>query len=225
MYVDLDKLVGNEEIASIIIRLMMACNDLTLTNTCLGRYRDDNTQKNKYINDGACMYFIRLQIGHLYEGLKIIKEIYKNKRLKSFVDTCSPDVQTAFKNLCKYIPGGQERKKFEKYFGNIRHNLTFHYHESGVWIKRALRERINKKKQKSAPITLGAVQDTRYQLADQIVDTIVCRNIFGISYDIDLQSDTKVLDEILLFGSLIARDFVGFTGEFIHNYIENNLSI
>lgn len=225
MYIDLDKLIGNEEIATNIIRLMMACNDLTLTNVCLAKYRDDLTQKNKYINDGACMYFIRLQIGHLHEGLKIIREINSNKRLRSFIDTCSSDAKIAFKNLCKYIPGGKERHKFEGYFGKIRHNLTFHYQESGDLIKRALQERIYKKKQKSAPVTFGEVQETRYQLADQIIDSIVCRNIFGIPYTVDLQKDRKELDKILLFGSGIARNLIGFGGEFIHNYIERNLSV
>lgn len=226
MFVDLNKLIGNEEIAATIIRLMMACNDLTLTNTCLAQYRDGITPKNKYINDGACMYFIRLQIGHLHEGLKVIKGIYGNQRLRNFVKTCSPDAKIAFKNLCKYIPGGKERDKFEKYFGKIRHNLTFHYQESGDLIKKALRERIYKKGQMSAPITFGEVKKTRYEIADQIVDTIVCRNIFGIPYTIvDLQKDRKELDKILMFGSEIAINFIGFGGEFMHNYIERNISI
>ena len=224
MYLSLNKLIANEEIAVILIRLMMACNDLTLTNTCLTKYQDSNTQKNKYINDGACMYFVRLQIGHLHEGLKVIKEIYDNETLENFVKTCSCDAKIAFKILCKYIPGGKERTKFEKYFGKIRHNLVFHYQESGDWIKKALRERIDKKGQTSARITLGEVQKTRYDIADQVVDTIVCRNIFGIPYTVaDLQKDRKELDKILMFGSEIAKNFIGFSGEFLHNYVEKNV--
>ncbi len=226
MFIELNKLIANEEIAITIIRLMMACNDLTLINTCLAKYQDDKTQKNKYINDGACMYFVRLQVGHLHEGLKVIEDLNNSERLKNFVETCSFDAKVAFRNLCKYIPGGQERDKFEKYFGKIRHNLTFHYQESGAWIIKALRERIDKKEQTTAHITFGEVQKTRYGLADQIVDTIVCRNIFGIPYSVaNLQKDRKELDEILMLGSRIGRDFVGFGGEFTHNYVEKNLSI
>lgn len=226
MLIDLNKLIGNKKIAVTIIRLMMACNDLTLINTCLAQYQDSTTSKNKYINDGACMYFVRLQIGHLHEGLKVIKEIYDNQRLRNFVKTCSSDAKIAFKDLCKYVPKGKKRNKFEKYFGKIRHNLIFHYDESGSWIIRALRERIAIKKQKSAPITFGDVQETRYNLADWILDTIVCRNIFGIPYTVvDLQKNRKELDKILMFGSEIVKSFIGFGGEFIHNYTESNISI
>lgn len=225
MYIKLDKLASKGETANTVIRLMMACNDLTLTNSCLGRYIDENNMKNKYLNDGACMYFVRLQIGHLHEGLKVIKEISDNKQLNNFVNSCSRDSQAAFKRLCRYIPSGAKRSDFDKYFGRIRHNLVFHYHESGQWIEKALSERINIKKQISSPVDLDEVSKTRYELADQIMDSIVCRNLFEIPYSVDLIKNREPLDKILDLGAGIARDFVGFGGEFIHNFIERELSI
>ena len=225
MYINLNKLNFDEEIAATIIRLMMACNDNTLANTCLAIYKDNTTEKNKYINDGACMYFVRQQIGHTHEGLKIIKEISDNPRLKNFVNKCSNDAQQAFQRLCQYILGGKKRHEYEKYFGRIRHNFAFHYHESGDWIKQSLKEKLNIKKQNTAPITLGEVNKTRYNLADQIVDNIVCRKIFGIPYEINFEKDRIAVDKILKFGSDIARDLIGFGGEFIHNYSEENLLI
>lgn len=225
MYIDLDKLNYDEKIATTIVRLMMACNDLTLANACYARYQDETNKANKYIKDGACMYFVRLQIGHLHEGLKIIKDIHDNDKLKNFINQCSPDGKSAFKRLCQYMPGGNKRSNFDKYFGVIRHNLVFHYHENGDWIRQALKERIKIKKQKTSPIKFGSIDKIRYQLADRIVDTIVCRNNFGIPYTVDLQKDRSELDRILDFGARIARDFIRFGGEFIHNYTEKYLSI
>ena len=49
MYIKLNKLSSDEEAAATFVRLMMACNDLTLTNACLAKYQDDNKKQNKYL--------------------------------------------------------------------------------------------------------------------------------------------------------------------------------
>jgi hypothetical protein len=61
--------------ARTVVKLMMACNDLTITNQALGDWKQDARPGRKPRQTGACMYFIRAQIAHLHEGIKIIEEI------------------------------------------------------------------------------------------------------------------------------------------------------
>lgn len=51
----------------IIIKLMMACNDLQRANKALAYFK--KTKSNS--KHGSAMYFTRLQISHLFEGFKI----------------------------------------------------------------------------------------------------------------------------------------------------------
>jgi len=71
-----------------VLRLMMACNDLTIANQALGICRRTESEKNEYIRRGAALYFVRLQMAHLHEALKIVSEIQGCPNLRRFVDQC-----------------------------------------------------------------------------------------------------------------------------------------
>jgi len=63
IFVDLSRLLFQKEKASLIIRLMMACNDISLANQCLGKHKEDQGRMSKHAQQGALMYFVRLQCG------------------------------------------------------------------------------------------------------------------------------------------------------------------
>ncbi len=54
-FVDLSRLLFQKEKASLIIRLMMACNDISLANQCLAKYKKDQGRMRKHIQKGALM--------------------------------------------------------------------------------------------------------------------------------------------------------------------------
>lgn len=221
LLIDLNKLNRDKEVAALLIRLMMACNDLSLANSCLSKYKRDTGKHKKYVNIGASMYFVRLQIGHLHEGLKIIKDLKRNKTFRDKIRICSQNAKSSFHYLCRLIAGGVDKDKFDKYFKPIRHNLIFHYHESGTWINRALNERIQIKGQKLSKVTFGHVERMRFELADEIIDSIVCRNLFDIPYDVDFQKDRSQVDEILDFGFSIYKNLLVVFSELIYKFSED----
>ncbi|MEW6616014.1 MAG: hypothetical protein AB1401_11195 [Thermodesulfobacteriota bacterium] len=217
-YIDLEKLNLDEQLATIIPQLMMACNDISLANTCLGKYMNKEVKTTRYIW-GARMYFIRQQIGHIEEGLKIIDEIRKDSRLLLIVNRMSQHGKERFDKLCGCLDGRD--KTWEDYFLKIRHNISFHYNDrnESKLTRNALHDIIKEKKGKKKCTklknTVGSVQKMRFQLADEIVYDIVVRKIFGIPYTVDLEKDQTQAYEFLDFCSDIGKAFINFGAEFI----------
>lgn len=215
-YVDFGTLLTRGCSAVTVIKLMMAFNDLSLANEALSEWKKEQPKNKKPRQLGAMRYFVRMQLGHLYEGLKIIEEIRKNPRLSALVSRCGSHTQEAFQNLEHYLPGGRKRAHFERLVGRIRHNLAFHYVQSGKLIGQAITDRATRLEACQSSITLG---DTAYlshfKVADDVVDSIVVRQIWGIPRNADLRVEAdKVADDV----HRIFLSFVAFAGEFIWRY-------
>lgn len=221
LFIDLQRLQASGDSASTIIRLMMACNDIALANQCLKKFKDDQAQIKKHVQRGALMYFVRLQCGHLNEALKIIQEIRDNKKLYNAIERCSQTAKDSFKQVATCLKGGTERKKFEEYVGKIRHTTVFHYDKKLV--EKAITDRDGRRKVNRSKITMGDdISLSRFELADDIVDSIVCRHICKIARDADLRTE---IDNIMGWASDKARYLLDFSGEFIYNYIQEHAAI
>lgn len=203
--------------ATIVIRLMMACNDLSLANQALAEWKSEQPRNRKSRQKGAGMYFVRTQFAHLHEGLKVIEQIRDSPALMALVERCDPQTQESFRKLQDFLLGGSRRPEFEALVGRLRHNLTFHYDESGKMIERALRALADRTQDKSSTITRGDTAHAWYfGIADRIVDTIVCHQVWGISEqagNVAAEADKKVDKSHEIF-----LTFVDFAGEFIWRY-------
>ena len=202
-----------------VIKLMMACNDLTLTNLALGDWKIEARRSRKSRQAGACMYFLRAQIGHLFEGLKVIEEIHTDLTLSKLVSRCSAQAQTACQELQHYVPDGCKRKRFEQLAGKIRHSLAFHYDESGKLIKRAIDDRAARPEARTSLITRANVTHLwHFKVADAVVDSIVVRQLWKIPRELDLHTEAdrtaEEVHRVFLF-------FLDFAGEFIWKYCED----
>jgi hypothetical protein len=69
------KLEARGKSAVLIVKLMMACNDLQLTNEALSEWSKEQPRSRQYREKGAQIYFVRLQFAHLHEALKIVDQI------------------------------------------------------------------------------------------------------------------------------------------------------
>ena len=49
------------------------------------------------------MYFVRLQIAHVFEGLKVISKLNSHEELRAKVEQCDEQTQAAFKRLVAVI--------------------------------------------------------------------------------------------------------------------------
>ena len=60
LLVSIRKLDRQGDEGVIVLRLMMACNDLTTANQALGACREGRSERTDYIRRGAELYFVRL---------------------------------------------------------------------------------------------------------------------------------------------------------------------
>jgi len=197
---------------------MMACNDLSLANQALSEWKIDQPSNKKARQAGAGMYFVRTELAHLYEALDIIEEIRNDAALSALVAQCDSQTQESFRAIEQYVRNGAKRGELMQLVGQIRHNLTFHYNQSGTLIERAIADRTGRAEARLSSVTRG---DTAYlwhfKIADDIVDSIVVRQIWAVPRGADVRTEVdKIADRV----HQIFLWFVDFSGEFIWKYCE-----
>ena len=218
-YTTFERLVGRGDEAVIVVKLMMAFNDLALSNEGLSIFKERHAAKPNSKDRGAAMYFIRLQASHLHEAMKILDAIAAHERLRNVVAQCSEATRNAFDRLVALRTDDTQKQKFEQYVGRLRHNLTFHYDESGDLIKRAMEGRAKKPEGNPTSITRGTEPYSwRFTIADNVVDTVVCRQIWNIPEGADLRAEADVAAD---YGHEIFAAFADFAAEFVTKYVRD----
>lgn len=218
-YTTFQKLATRGGEAVIIVKLMMAFNDLALANECLALSRSQYTTRHRDKCRGAAMYFVRLQASHLYEAMKIVDAIAADQGLIKVVDSCSQKAKAAFQELLKLRQEENQRTKFERWVGQLRHNITFHYDESGRLIKKAIAKRAKNPLGNPTSITLSTdTYSWRFTVADDVLDTIVCREIWRISDTADLRAEADAAAD---YGHQIFVHFADFASGLILKYLRD----
>lgn len=215
-FISFETLKARGSSAITIIKLMMTCNDLLLADQALAEWKKEQPLNKKPRQTGAGMYFVRTQLSHLHEGLKVLENIHKDSFLMSLVKQCDPETQESFHNLEQFLVGGSSRSEIEKIIGRIRHNLTFHYDESGKLIEEAISDRAARSEARISSITRGDHAHLwHFKVADDIVDSIVVRQIWKIPRGTDLRVEAdKIADRV----HQICLWFLDFSGELIWRY-------
>jgi hypothetical protein len=204
--------------ASVVARVAMVCNDLAIANSSMGRYKAMKSNALNHVLLGAQMYFVRVSCGHLNEGVQIIGEVRDHPTLGSLLNRCSSEAQSAFTDLCACLPKGSEHKTFERCVGWIRNRVAFHYGANDVdW---ALGNRANKSNPGTCSITLGEdIHSSRFEFADAILDTIVCRRLWQIPVKADLRAEADRIADWCFRKSL---QFLVFGEDFVRRFLKNH---
>ncbi len=193
----------------------MAVNDINLALQCVDNFRQGQPGISKHAQQGNGRYFIQLQCGHLHEALKLIKEVQKSPMLQRIIERSPRLIQDAYKQLLNYIPGGAKHDDFKKYITSIRNKVVFHYDAEPV--KKALANGRGRLGSRRTTITLGTEPALgRFDLADDIIDTIVSRQMWDIPSSADVQAEA---DRIADWGWEICRNFLQFGYELAQQYI------
>lgn len=221
IFVDLQRLLSTGPEASLIIRLMMACNDIALANQCLSTFKEENSPMREHVSKGAQMYFVRLQCGHLKEAMGLIDEVYKDINFSQRVQRLTRQAQECFHNLVNSLQNGPDHQKFKDYVMKVRHKTIFHYDRKLV--DRALKDRAGRSGTSCSKITRGNhISLWRFELSDDILDSVICRHIWKIPRSADLRQEA---DRICDFVSNLCVSFLDFCGEFIFSYIQETAAI
>src|SRR5258708_279184 len=90
------QLLRDEKLASVLLRLMIAINDLGITNTHMIEWQTTEDRKKKARWRGGLLYFGRIQSAHLFEALSMVKEIKDDPALLAEVEKSDRDTVKSF---------------------------------------------------------------------------------------------------------------------------------
>ena len=159
----------DEELSNVLVRLMLVVNDVSLVADANDDWAATVAQKRAFRKSTARMYFIRVLLSHVYEGLKIIGEISGSPALRDSVCACDARTIADFVELESFI-----RSPDMKIFDRLRNRTTFHYDRQLP--KKSLDEIARDEPGRLWTYSMGLEPlDWRFELADAIVDRIVVR--------------------------------------------------
>jgi hypothetical protein len=202
---------SDQQLASVIVRLMMVQNDISMANEGLSEWTDASEQKKLARQYGGKLYYGRMLMSHVFEALEIIEEIQNSAHLHQAVQKSDPGTRASFNSVAAFL-------KSPAYFKllRIRNNVGFHY-PSKLAVK-AL-EQIDKKfPGHRFCYSLGQqTLDWYFELGDLLLDRIVVRDIFKAPEGADVRA---AIDPILLRLHAMAVAFSDFAGYFIRHSLK-----
>jgi len=218
--IDFAKLAAWGKPAPTVARIALVCNDLAVANSAMKHFDQMESKSLGHIRTGAKLYFVRIQCGHLVEGIAAIEKVKKIPELETLVWGCSPAAQAAFQQLCACLPDGQDYEKYEGHVAALRNKVAFHYDESQL--KRAIDDRANPgtPSRQQGTITAGEdIHSTRFEFADYLLDSIVCRQLWKIPPAVEVRPEADRIAD-WCFKKCVA--FLKFGEEFVPKFLREN---
>lgn len=205
--VSMDKIGRNPAFGSILLRLMMVVNDCAIASETAEMWKSEDSELRRKKREEAFKYFVELQIAHIYEGLKIIREIQVSERLKRFVEECDGPTKREFDMLVMFLAD----PKYDKIVGRVRNNLAFHY--DAKLTERALTKHVEKYIGSTGAISMGSKPfDWMFEPGAFINERVAVRDIFGVPEGANITEET---DKLMVELQGILNTFMQFAGHFI----------
>jgi hypothetical protein len=202
-------LANTGALGTVLTQLMMFVNDLTLCNDALEQWHKYEDEQHKRRASGAKMYFIRLMISHIREGLALVNYINSRPALRNAVSECDAKTQQLYKRVLHTV-GAIEIQRIKQ----VRDNITFHY--LGQKIEPALIALAKKHPENIVSMSIGDHPlDWHFEPSDRLIDNAVLPIIFKLPEDADLEVEQKAAIETI---QSIGDDLVKFAGQFIFQH-------
>jgi len=212
-YITTAKLLRRPEVGSIVLRMMMSVNDSAIANSALHEWSTQSERERTGRVPGAKMYFARMQMGHAFEALLIIKEISETELLRGAVEECDPLTRASFAAIQAFLDTDDYKTLLQ-----VRNTLSFHY--SKRLTERALKRVAGDHPSASYAHSLGTRPiDWHYELADRVVDSIMVRDVIKVPVGSPAQPAT---DQALRRLWEIQVKFADFAGYFARHHSSQN---
>jgi hypothetical protein len=206
-----DRLLEDREIASVFLRLMMAVNDGGLANNALVEWDQTTERKKKCRYNGGRMYFVRVQLGHVFEALGVVDEIKASNVLRDLIEKADSATQVSFKKLEEFRSTPEY-----KVLVRLRNNLSFHY--NGKLAIRGLERVVAARPEDLSAMSFGDdILDWHFQLADKVMNSIFARDVMGLGQDADV---VKESNEIMHRLFDLHEALADFSMHFIRHYFK-----
>lgn len=205
--VSIDRLARDPKLGSVLVRLMMVLNDCAIADETASIWRANKSERRAVRRQEAFKYFVELQIAHIYEGLKIIKEIKNDPQLSRYVEECDAPTRREFDWLVAFLSD----PKFNKTMGRLRHNIIFHYDAGAA--EKALLSHIDKYAESYGAISMGrASSEWMFEPGALISEVIAVRHVFGVPYGADV---TEASDKVMVELQEVLENYMRFAGHFV----------
>lgn len=209
-YATASDITRNGELSGVLIRLMLSVNDIARASDANDQWAATSGGR-EHLKAGARMYFIRVLMGHVYEGLCIVREICANPALRANVDLCDAQTARDFDALENFIAS----KEF-KVFNLFRNRAAFHYDRQLP--QRHLQEIAAHSPELQWSYSMGSEPlDWRFELADAVMDRIVIREVFGLN-EPKGEERTRKTEVIATRIDEISRLFTSFAAHFVWRF-------
>ncbi len=210
--------LARAEGASTVVRVAMVCNDLAIANSSLGHFKNLSPNALSHIRQGGALYFVRMSCGHLREGMKAVREIRDNVALSALVTRCDTPARLAFEQLCECLPPGKHHAEFQRYIPPVRDKTAFHY--DPIEISEALEYRTKHYSSSLCAMTIGEdIHSCRFDFADVLIDTIVCRKLWAIPVAGDVRVEADRISDWCCTKSI---EFLTFGGDFVTRFLQEH---
>src|SRR5277367_3837182 len=204
--------------ASTVVRVAMVCNDLAIANSSLGHFKNLSANALSHVRQGGALYFVRMSCGHLREGIRAVQEIRDDVALSALVTRCDAPAESAFAQLCECLPAGKHHAEFQRYIPSVRNKTAFHY--DSTEIREALEYRTKHHSNSLCAMTIGEdIHSCRFDFADVVIDTIVCRKLWAIPIAADVRTEA---DRIADWCCIKSIEFLTFGGDFVMRFLQEH---
>jgi hypothetical protein len=216
-FIKLDRLKAQGQDGAIVIAVMMAANDLAFANVAARKAGEGEQTARSGISD---RYYFRMMCGHLNEAMALIKRIEQSPALSGVRDLCDAHAQASFVRLADCLEGRPGWPEYLKHVMLVRHNLAFHY--PNKLVRKALAYRVRVARGLNPKITLGqTIDDWRFDLADEIQDTLMARMLWEIPDGKTGDDMVKETELRIGYVSQLGSAFVDFAGQFCMAYLRS----
>ena len=205
------KLLDDKQLASVLVRLMMAVNDISVAYDAYEHWERTTGHKKVARREGGKLYYGRMMHSHVYEALQIIDEIEKSPALMAIVGKCSAKTQSSFDALAKFLKSSDYTL-----LCRIRNNTGFHYDDKLTM--RMLEKLVRDFPRHRFPHSLGnAAIDWYFELGDLIIDNILVREICRVPDQADVRA---TLEPTLVRLHSMSVTFLDFAGYFLRHCLK-----
>jgi hypothetical protein len=201
-------ILRDPDLASVIVRLSMAMNDIGMANEGLDEWTATlRNPKKKARQNGGRLYYGRMLMSHVFEALDIIKEIRSSSKLIATVQAADPQTRASFDAVVKFLSSPD--------FGllaQIRNSASFHYDKTRA--RKGIEKIVAKSPDHESVYSMGVDPlDWYFEIGDVVNDRIVVREIFAVPESV---KDVRAgIDPILTRMHQMGAAFSDFAGNFI----------
>jgi len=191
----------DEQDASIILRLMVASNDIMMSYQLDSMIKQRSSPSTSEFDQGARHYFVRLLAAQIFEAISILPEIANSQSMRNILDR-NIEAKRAYDRLLEYKDNGKFEKEW-KILLRIRNQAMFHYRTSGKLLTKNLKKRV-KDGIKTSKIVFGEGTPMRFVLADELSEMLFTYDSLGHYDGKDFQ---HALDESVSLLNNVQKDF------------------